>query len=228
MLRFYSNLRRQLLGEGKAGKYLKYALGEILLVVIGILIALQINNWNEQRKMGIAEQEFIAGVKGDLARDKEYIKLVVGLARGKMAVYERLGAEMEELYRDHRAELDSLLGVYFVSQRTFYPISGAFQAAISGNEISSFRNKKFTAAATRLYNSTYARLMDNAEATDNRWYYLIQKYSQIRRTGHIPDMDGKALNEFLNDLFYHYYGLEHYVGNLEEASAEIDDILNID
>ena len=38
------------MSENKTGKYLKYAIGEIVLVVIGILIALQINNWNENRK----------------------------------------------------------------------------------------------------------------------------------------------------------------------------------
>lgn len=46
MIKFYRKIRKKLLSEGKTGKYLKYAVGEIILVVIGILIALQINNWN--------------------------------------------------------------------------------------------------------------------------------------------------------------------------------------
>ena len=50
MIKFFRHIRQQLLGEGKTGKYLKYAIGEIFLVVIGILLALQINNWNETRK----------------------------------------------------------------------------------------------------------------------------------------------------------------------------------
>ena len=50
MIKFFRNIRRSLLSEGKTSKYLKYAVGEIVLVVIGILIALQINNWNEHRK----------------------------------------------------------------------------------------------------------------------------------------------------------------------------------
>ena len=44
MIKFFRRIRQQLLGEGKTGKYLKYALGEILLVMIGILLALQVNN----------------------------------------------------------------------------------------------------------------------------------------------------------------------------------------
>ena len=50
MLRFFRKIRFELMEKNKTGKYLKYAIGEIVLVVIGILIALQVNNWNEQRK----------------------------------------------------------------------------------------------------------------------------------------------------------------------------------
>lgn len=50
MLKIFRNIRRKYLAEGKSASYLKYAIGEIFLVVVGILIALQINNWNEIRK----------------------------------------------------------------------------------------------------------------------------------------------------------------------------------
>ena len=59
MIKFFRKIRQNLLSEGKTGKYLKYAFGEIVLVVIGILIALQINNWNEQRKERIQEKILI-------------------------------------------------------------------------------------------------------------------------------------------------------------------------
>jgi len=52
--------------ENKTGKYLKYAIGEIILVVIGILIALSINNWNEGRKNSIKEIQFLKSFKVDL------------------------------------------------------------------------------------------------------------------------------------------------------------------
>jgi len=49
-MKLFRNIRKSLLMENKTTKYLKYAIGEIVLVVIGILIALQVNNWNEHRK----------------------------------------------------------------------------------------------------------------------------------------------------------------------------------
>ena len=49
MIKFFRRIRQQLLTENKLAKYLLYAIGEIILVVIGILIALQINNWNTSK-----------------------------------------------------------------------------------------------------------------------------------------------------------------------------------
>jgi len=65
MIKFFRKIRQNLLSEGKTRKYLKYAIGEIVLVVIGILIALQINNWNEYRKEGIKEQVVLTQLKED-------------------------------------------------------------------------------------------------------------------------------------------------------------------
>ena len=63
MIKFFRKIRQNLLSDGKTGKYLKYAIGEILLVVIGILIALQINNWNENRKQEISKQNLMLSLK---------------------------------------------------------------------------------------------------------------------------------------------------------------------
>jgi len=51
MIKFFKKTRKQLLGQNKVSKYLLYGLGEIILVVIGILIALSINNWNKNKQL---------------------------------------------------------------------------------------------------------------------------------------------------------------------------------
>ena len=56
--------------ENKTGKYFKYAIGEIVLVVIGILIALQINNWNEQGKSDVFEKEMLTQIRVNLISDR--------------------------------------------------------------------------------------------------------------------------------------------------------------
>ena len=66
MIKLFRKIRRNLLLEGKTGKYLKYAIGEIVLVVIGILIALAINNWNQNRINTDKQQGYLIGLKNDL------------------------------------------------------------------------------------------------------------------------------------------------------------------
>ena len=74
MIKFFRKIRQNLLSEGKTGKYLKYAVGEIVLVVIGILIALSINNWNENRKTKIAEFELYKAMLKDIELNNEKVQ----------------------------------------------------------------------------------------------------------------------------------------------------------
>ena len=65
MLQFFKKIRRQSLQKSSFQKYLLYALGEIILVVLGILIALQINNWNENRKTDEKREELLLALLSD-------------------------------------------------------------------------------------------------------------------------------------------------------------------
>lgn len=69
MIKFFRKIRQQLLSENKFSKYLIYAIGEIILVVIGILIALQINNWNEGQKTRKLEKSTLIEIKNSLEMD---------------------------------------------------------------------------------------------------------------------------------------------------------------
>ncbi|MGS2727895.1 DUF6090 family protein [Psychroserpens sp. BH13MA-6] len=84
MIKFFRKIRQNSLAEGKTGKYLKYAVGEIVLVVIGILIALQINNANENIKKTEFEITILENIKEDILADKvdcelnlQYLKTTV-------------------------------------------------------------------------------------------------------------------------------------------------------
>ena len=74
MLTLLRRIRRSLVDSGSLRKYILYAIGEIALVVIGILIALQINTWNEQRQSILEGQRYIRQIHTDLLREKKFIK----------------------------------------------------------------------------------------------------------------------------------------------------------
>ncbi len=69
MIKFFRRIRYDLMTKNKTGKYLKYAIGEIVLVMIGILLALQVNNWNENRKLDNKRQEYYSQLLDDLNSD---------------------------------------------------------------------------------------------------------------------------------------------------------------
>ena len=91
-MKFFRKIRQSLLTENKFIKYLLYATGEIVLVVIGILIALQINNWNEDKKGRIREISFLENLNEDIKSDslfyerawfKNYPRKIAGLMKAK-------------------------------------------------------------------------------------------------------------------------------------------------
>ena len=97
MIKFFRQMRLNLIAEGKSSKYLKYAIGEIILVVIGILIALQINNWNQERKELRTEKEIISQLitefetaslelTGDMKARNEIIKVSERLTQIHLSV----------------------------------------------------------------------------------------------------------------------------------------------
>lgn len=74
MIKFFRKIRKNQIMENKTSKYFKYAIGEIVLVVIGILIALQINNWNEDIKLNKEEIKVLVEIQEDLKSTSKELK----------------------------------------------------------------------------------------------------------------------------------------------------------
>ena len=90
MIKFFRKIRYDLIKKNKTGKYFKYALGEIVLVVIGILIALQINNWNEARKYRQQETQYLKRLLAENQLDiTTFSNNIFALEKGKESI-ERL------------------------------------------------------------------------------------------------------------------------------------------
>ena len=90
MLKFFRKIRQNLLAEGKTGKYLKYAIGEIVLVMVGILLALQVNNWNDKQKLISHERELLENVLENIKTDSISIDSVISASNKILEVHQNL------------------------------------------------------------------------------------------------------------------------------------------
>lgn len=109
MIKFFRKIRLGLMNQNQMGKYFKYAIGEILLVVIGILIALQINNWNENRKKEILKKEYKTALINDYTKDT--IQINARLSRNNLRI-ERINALGDSLVNGHYNTVESYYKLY--------------------------------------------------------------------------------------------------------------------
>ena len=104
MIKFFRKIRQNLLSDNKISKYLIYAIGEIILVVIGILIAIQLNDFNEDRKERKKELSFLQKLKDDINLDIQDLTLRDSI----LAVYQSSQEKGLELLLDAKSVKDIL------------------------------------------------------------------------------------------------------------------------
>jgi len=225
MIKFFRRIRQSLIMENKTSKYLKYAIGEIVLVVIGILIALQINNWNENQKEIRLEKTIKTGIIKELKKNLQSIDNVIAFHKKKQQAYQSLPSDFEKTYVNNREILDSLVMIVINLNDTFFPADGVFQSSIADNQLSQFSDAKFFQNAIILYKSTYTKIKDNSNMLDNRYDYMVRKYAGLKRTGQLTSIPNLDLNELANDLNYYILQSEYYVKVLEMTKKEIQQLI---
>lgn len=175
MIKFFKKLRYDLMQKKKTTKYLKYAIGEIVLVVIGILIALQINNWNQNRIEKNEEKYIIANLHKDFSENKKQLeKYIIGLQNemnANLELMNLIGETKNELLKQN---LDSL----------FYNSFGSTELAFADNTLKN------------IMQSGQLNLLKNEEVT--RLLYKWNELSEIRTTR----ID--KLEDWANDKFVPY------------------------
>ena len=90
MIKFFRKIRQRLLTENKVSKYLLYAIGEIVLVVIGILIALQVNNWNQIRHHKETQAIYLTQLLEETKADSIFFRSRLALFQNQTTCYSRL------------------------------------------------------------------------------------------------------------------------------------------
>ena len=105
MIKFFRKIRFKLMSENKTSKYFKYAIGEIILVVIGILIALQVNNINSNHKIKRSADDHITILIEDLKEDQEALKELINVLKLQL----KSAINVLDYYKLKRPENDDLL-----------------------------------------------------------------------------------------------------------------------
>ncbi|WP_340114064.1 DUF6090 family protein [Maribellus mangrovi] len=187
MLTFFRRLRAALLAEGKTGKYLKYALGEILLVIIGILIALQINNSNEIRKTENKVVAILKEVQHDLGLDIQQSDELIAFYRKNDSIINLVQAD-KLTYEDYKGKYSGMLrnlilGAYHIQIHTngYTNLMADIDKIPEGlkeiidplNEIYVYNKYKIDMYDVRLDKIT-DREADKLAATKD-WYYQLSK-----------------------------------------------------
>ena len=141
MIKFFRKIRQQMLNENKTSNYFKYALGEVILVVIGILIALQINTWNENRKASNEETKILTALQTDFKVSKERIEETISIQQKVLDyciilinIHERQDETEFEYFDTHLDSLKKLID-YGTTWYRAEPVTGAYNALISAGKV---------------------------------------------------------------------------------------------
>ncbi len=243
MIKFFRHIRQNLIIENKTTNYVKYAIGEIVLVVIGILIALQINNWNETQKDKKQEHLILKNLNFEFKKNKMDIetfkKGYISLFSSTNIILNLIG-ENNDVLESHN--LDSLISEsinYYDYRPTQYVLSDL---------ISSGNLKLITSDSLRLQLFEWASFINEKEES----WQTLDDFSQnmlipyLTKNGSLKNIDSygilkwekksklkaNTINmfhdiEFENNLDNHAWGIANYISTLDNLEKTIDKIISL-
>lgn len=201
MIKFFRNIRQSLIKEGKTTNYLKYAIGEIVLVVIGILIALQINNWNTKRLEKIEEIGLLLKLQSEFETNQENLKFIL---KEQENVIENLRYLLSHTGPNPIIMPDDSLTICMVTLAylpKYVPKKGILTSAISSGKIAAITNDSLSARLSQwpgeleFYNFAQSVLYD---LTKNQILELTSELYPIRNAeieNRVPEQ-----NEGINSI----------------------------
>jgi len=140
MINYLRKIRKKLADDNKPLKYFRYAFGEIILVVIGILIALSINNWNEIRKEEQQETISYCKIGEDIESDKNRIETIIESIAERQLVCKQLLLKLHSTPKDKSVIIDDYLSA--VRSDVFYPNKAAISDITSSGKLSLLHNEE--------------------------------------------------------------------------------------
>ena len=187
MINFFRRIRQNLLNENKFSKYLLYAIGEIILVVIGILIALQVNTWKEDKSIAKSEKKYMQNLKEDLQMD---IQVFDSYFKKNQEIYQIIDSTIAYLSREDFKETSdkSAYSARMVSARwnRIQPVERTYEQMKSSGQLKIISSQIVSDMISDYYNSLYE--LETYNEAILRW---LEGY--LKLMGQV--FDGKVLFE---------------------------------
>ena len=178
MLKFFRKIRQSLLAENKISKYLIYAIGEIVLVVIGILIALSINNRNEEKKSIKVEKQLLENLVTSLKKDSTEIARILPFQINSVKQHNKIikskATDITNSYSEE--EISEILYELWLGGYSFFPKYGAYNSIISSKGIDIIKSESIKSKLFDLYDYEYKRYESIDIILDNRFQNILTPF----------------------------------------------------
>ena len=227
MFNLLRKIRKQLLDNGHLKKYLLYAVGEIILVVVGILIALQLNNWNQKVSDKKLEIQYYQSMKSQLNED---LGILIGNIQYNQDHLNQIYYAKSLLMQRDRSEMDTLakITLNMMNYSDFRRKSNVYQTLVNSGEIKNVNNHKIVEELQSL-EETYSYI-NRIEETNRTVivFQIVPEIKQIIRVDPIKVENKEALfsYQFLNGLDLLIHLLEEKKEAYEVANNEITAAIN--
>ncbi|MBN3521005.1 hypothetical protein JYB62_13430 [Algoriphagus lutimaris] len=199
MISFFRKIRQKLLQQNRVTRYLVYALGEIFLVVVGILIALQVNNWNEERKDRKREIDYLYRILSEIERDSASLHSSINLTSNKVEQGKRL-LSLNKLDSNLTDSAQFIWDIFLIGRGGSYsPYIPAYQELVStGDEVNVIHNKAIIELLEKYLNRTNGLesfVYREGEQRRTEYNQFIQRYFSALIMDSIWDLGRKGISE---------------------------------
>ncbi len=234
MIKFFRNIRRKLLTENRVSKYAIYALGEIFLVVIGILIALQINNWNTQRQKDKEEQKILKVLKSEFNYNKNELHRNIEKAtrlkdrEDSLLTLFQLPIEQMDPKTINIRSLIGGMGAY----STYDPSNGALNNLMGSGELNLIKNDSLRLLLSRWFGELQDTKEDEVRIMDFGDTYLTPFIIDFHNFNKASRFNRNVFSLFENPQFENIVsrrskGIGYIIENYKGLDLEIDKILKL-
>ena len=218
MIKFFRKIRQKLLDESKFSKYLMYAIGEIILVVIGILIALQININNNYREQRITEQEYLRSLQTEFKANLEKLNVAIDENDARINALEDLLTlfDISVLDTVSNKTISLMLHPIFGTDLSYRPSLGVLSDMINSGKLNIILNKELRQKLSSFEASlAYLKIQEEeAYSIKQRLKSLVFKDLSIRNIQKDlgRQFENKSIfNDIKNKRIFNSVELENYL-----------------